>query len=89
MDRRGWGIHHMCGPAEQLVMTIHTIYEYPRDFPDHYVMRSCKVFESGAVMCPVACLYASLDEARNDLPRVLHRIPRQEYDEAQVVETWL
>ena len=70
-------------------LEIWTIYRRPADYPIFYVVRRSFVRDGGWLENdPEARLAIDLDEARKLIPWGLYRMPRQEDDEPQIVETW-
>jgi hypothetical protein len=65
-----------------------TVYEHPRDYPDHFVARK---FLVTTVTQPTTDMFVadSLEELRSLLPHGLHRLPRFEHDDPKIVEVWL
>jgi hypothetical protein len=70
-----------------------TIYDHPRDFPDHVVVRPFAVRPGSLEPEPhqVGCLYRTLTAARTDCRRngcsgFLQRDPG---DDVNIIETWL
>lgn len=47
-------------------LTLWTIYDHPRDFPRHYVVRGFDILPGGERARPIVCLYDSLTDARHD-----------------------
>ena len=72
------------------MMTGWTIYDHPKDFPKHYVVRQWWVTDTGDVvfrMVGVVC--ESLEEARAHVPESTIRFPREPADDPVITETWL
>lgn len=68
-----------------------TIYKHPLDFPEKYVMRRwIQLPEREALpeAKPVA-VGDGLNEVRLALPLGLTRVPRQEWQDQVIVETWI
>jgi hypothetical protein len=64
-----------------------TIYDHPRDFPRHVVVRAVAV---GIGKAACACLYDTLAEAREDCARLASvPMPRDPDDDEVIVETWI
>jgi hypothetical protein len=76
-------------PREPTV-SMWTVYDRPRDYPDHVVVRRCYV-GAGVVMHSAECeLFANVEHARESLAlRGLTCIGREPGDEPQIVEAWL
>jgi len=67
-----------------------TIYRHPLDFPDHYVVRQWWVLEGGVLVAKlVGIVCHSLEEAREQIPPSAICIPREDADDAVIVETYL
>jgi hypothetical protein len=65
------------------------IYERPRDYPHHYVMRRWTI-GAGALEADGYCIIApTLEEIRSHVPVHCVRIDRAPQDEPQIVEAWL
>lgn len=63
------------------------IYDRPRDYPDHVVVRKWLVREQAE---PTPCtLHDSIEAARAALPPGLVCLPRDPHDDPFIVETWL
>lgn len=73
------------------VLSVWTVYEHPRDYPDDFVVREHRVYSDGTTHpMPEAQRYQTLSAARAPLEtRGLHRMPRAEQDDPCIVETWL
>lgn len=64
------------------------VYDHPADYPEHFVARKWTA-KAGAAVATMEYRFAkTLDEIRQAIPQGLHRFPRNEQDEPQVVETW-
>lgn len=74
-----------------VVMQMWTVYERPSDFPDDYVARRWDIVRGAREPIASGVLFAAktLEQLRELLPEGLHRMPRQEGDEPQIVEVWL
>ena len=66
-----------------------TIYNRPRDYPAHYVVRMWTASDGGVIMGKVAALCGSLDEARAQIPPDAIYLGRQPDDDPVIVETWI
>jgi len=68
-----------------------TIYKYPKDYPDRYVVRAWTIGDEGEVVFnpEVLVLSVTLEEAREYLPVGLIRVERDPEDDPVIVETWL
>lgn len=61
------------------------IYDHPRDYPDHFVVRR---WVGDVPTCDFA-IADTLDAARAEVPDGLYRIPCQIADDPVLVEVWL
>jgi hypothetical protein len=78
------------GNALHEALIFWTIYERPTDFPDGYVLRPTIVHTDGRVEVLMSSAVHSHDlEELRACVRGLHRMPRMEQDEPQILETWL
>lgn len=66
-----------------------TVYDHPRDYPTHWVVRESVVAGGKLTMAPSPWLAVTLDEARALVPPGLHCMPRQPTDDPVIVEVWL
>jgi hypothetical protein len=74
--------------AHELIF--YTIYDHPRDFPDHYVLRPHYVGRHGIRAGPVACLSESLAALREPLEAAgLLRFVEGPSGDPAILETWL
>lgn len=71
-------------------LSMWTVYERPRDYPEHYVARRWENV-GGREPVPTTDVFvaASLAEVRALLPPGLHCIPRFPDDQPVIVEIWL
>lgn len=75
-------------PAEALTML--TIYDRPRDFPDRVVVREWTIADGQEVPGAAAIEFADLAAARRHCAeRMSYCLPRDERDDACIVETWI
>lgn len=77
---------------QNTVLRVYVIYDHPRDYPDHFVLRAWDV--AGSVPVPIpelqTRLAATLDEARGHLPPDwLVNIGRQPDDDVAILEVWI
>lgn len=70
-------------------MLIWTIYEKPKDHPDHYVVRRFMVSAGIVMHDPVCQLADTLENARALLPAGLVNLGRSPQDQNSIIETWL
>lgn len=72
-------------------MTFYTIYDHPKDYPRHFVVREWTL-PLGVDQKPVAgnpMLFATLEAARHWVPRGMASMPRSLGDDPKIIETWL
>lgn len=74
-------------PATDLPMWV--VYERPRDFPAHFVVRMHVVGPGGRTRFGEARLATTLADARKLVPPGRTRLPRVPADDPVIVETWL
>lgn len=73
-------------------LSIYTIYDHPKDFPDGFI---CRRFESTGVpvarviACEVVGTGETLEQVRQCLPPGLVRLDRHPNDDPNIIETWL
>jgi len=72
-------------------LILYTIYDHPKDFPHHYVVRPHAVTPGDVMPHGFSCLYNTLEEARadcidNGADTCLMREPD---DDPVIIETWL
>jgi hypothetical protein len=71
-------------------LSMYTVYDRPRDFPRHIVVREFICDAGGARPKPFACLYDSLQDVRREMrARALFCMPRAPEDDPKIVEVWL
>jgi hypothetical protein len=72
-------------------MVFWTIYDHPRDHPNHFVVRCWKVQRGEKEpLCYKRCVLATtLEEARATIPEGLHCMGRRPKDDTKIVEVWL
>ena len=77
--------------GEQIVMFMYVIYDHPKDFPDHWVLRRYLITQD--LMSPMptytAGLYNSLAAARADVEPGSLRFPPHPGDDEIISEVWL
>lgn len=70
--------------------TVYTIYEKPKDYPDHIVLRKWTVDHSTGKAYPGPVeVCDSLAEARSKIPRGFHNMRRMPGDDHTIVESWI
>lgn len=63
------------------------IYEYPADYPEHFVVRRWEI-TPGSALPGDGSLHDTLEEARTMVPPGLVCLPRAPDDDAAIVEVW-
>jgi len=86
----GW-CGKVCDAFSGAMMT-YTVYENPADFPGRFVVRRWMITRHSADPIAVkephaVCL--TLETARQSIPAGLYRLPRENSDDACIVETWI
>lgn len=68
--------------------THYIIYDRPKDYPDHFVVREFDIFPN--LVVPGRCRLAySLEQARNLVPPGLALVQPDPSDDPVIVEIWL
>jgi hypothetical protein len=71
-------------------LCVWVIYEKPRDFPNHFVVRRQWAVGKNHIEVDREChLTRTLEEARKLIPLGLYRFPRDPSDDPFIVESWL
>ena len=71
-------------------LSIWTVYDHPRDYPDSWVARRSAISRTVGVVITADMFTAdTLDELRALLPPGLYRLPRYPQDDPKIVEVWL
>jgi hypothetical protein len=65
------------------------VYEHPKDYPGHFVVRRWAFGPRGFQACQDAQLATTLEEARALVPGSYMRMPRAAGDDAVIVESWV
>jgi hypothetical protein len=73
------------------MLSLFVVFDHPRDFPLHVVVREQCVTRTGQIAHrAVACLYTTLSEAMQEYrERGLHWLPREPDDDPVILGTWL
>jgi hypothetical protein len=67
-----------------------TVYDHPRDNPQHYVARLFYVGKQGSIATAISFASTNLDELRARLEDLgLIRLHRDPKDDPVIMETWL
>jgi hypothetical protein len=82
-------LHPEASTAAAQVLPMWTIYDHPRDMPEHWVARRWEVSGTGGVATPEVLTADTLEALRAQLPPDLCRMPRQPGDDPTIVEVWL
>jgi hypothetical protein len=69
-------------------LNIWTIYDHPKDYPEHFVVRRWKI-ETGQAVAGECKLADTLEEARKLVPWQSTRLGRMANDDPVIVENWL
>lgn len=74
-----------------VLLSVWAIYERPRDFPEHFVVRRWRVLDGRRHPVPdhLAGLATSLEKARGMVPTGLTRLAHQPGEDPKIVETWV
>jgi hypothetical protein len=70
------------------LLFMYTVYRFPSDYPDKWVVRRWAVYAGGPVPGQ-AVVFDTLERARTSLPPGLCRLERSPRDEPQIYEVWL
>lgn len=67
------------------------LYERPRDYPQHFVVRAHDVVEGRVLVRPVCALFHTLEYARSFCRGLPYSVPmaRMTGDDPRLVEVWL
>ena len=73
-------------------MLIHTVYDHPRDYPWHYVVRASTIEDGEARPHDACALFLFLDKARawivQEYPGAVC-LPRSPEDDPVILEVWM
>jgi hypothetical protein len=76
--------------AKTGTLTMWTVYDRPRDFPENFVARCFDINPDGAAATPHVIVAKSLRHIRRTLLRAgLVMLTRSPEDDRKIVETWL
>ena len=70
-------------------MVIYTIYDKPKDYPEHYVMRMLIVRDTKVIFGPLISKEKTLAEVRKKLKPGMVMMPSYENDDRAILETWM
>jgi hypothetical protein len=83
-------IETAAAPHDDILLTIWTVYDRPRDFPAHVVVRRRHITAGCDRPSTAALLFPTLAEARAHLAaKQLIRLDRDPADDPAVVEIWI
>jgi hypothetical protein len=72
------------------LLSVWTVYDHPKDYPDSWVARRHEVRAGGQTVATMDAVFGtSLDDVRAKLPPDLYCLPRQPDDEPHIVESWI
>ncbi len=75
---------------ERRLLVMWTVYDHPRDYPQHFVARKWEIHPGGERMTDEILKFASLEILREVMQRKgLSRLTRSPGDDPVIVETWL
>lgn len=69
-----------------LKLTMFVLYDHPSDFPDKIVVR---VWDALNGPTNIACLFDTLDAAREAMPQHFTCLPRANTDDPVIIESWV
>lgn len=70
-------------------MLMYVIYDHPRDYPEHFVVRAWSVGFGAVLPLGDPMLTKTLDAARGHVPWHATNIGRERYDDPVIVEVWM
>ena len=69
---------------------MHVIYDHPKDFPDHFVVREHYITAGGKCLPSlISHQFDTLDDARESVRYCRICIPRHPDDDKPIVESWI
>ena len=72
------------------ILSIWTLYDHPRDHPQHFIARRHEIAEGGSKPTNDILVSASLDRLRTQMQqRGLFKLPREDGDDPVIVESWI
>lgn len=73
------------------VLSMWTVYDHPKDYPDKYVARRFDIADGKAAATDSIIIAADLKTLRDILAIEMHlgRLTRSSDDDPKIVETWL
>lgn len=70
-------------------LDIWTIYYNTSDLPGLYTARRSSIGRDGIIPASSVFIGKTLDGIRTTIPKGLHRLPRDPFDDPVIVEVWL
>lgn len=70
-------------------MMVFTVYDHPRDYPNHFVVRGWEIDNLEPRPRQECTLASTLDEARKAIPKGFINIGRFEDDDSVILEVWI
>jgi hypothetical protein len=67
----------------------YAIYDHPRDFPDHFVVREWRVHDGQVYPAEDCWLTNTLEEARALIPSGMYNFGRFPTDDPVILEVWI
>lgn len=67
----------------------YAIYDHPRDFPDHFVVREWLIKDGQVTPAEECWLTQTLEDARALIPRGMYNFGRYPQDDPVIVEVWI
>jgi hypothetical protein len=72
------------------VVSHYVVYERPKDYPNHFVVREWRIHSDGSIEARQSCALApTLEEARTFIPAWCINIGRQLWDDPSIKEVWI
>jgi hypothetical protein len=83
-------VQNMKPPNDPKILYLYTVYDHPKDYPNHFVARRFEVSGDAAGATSDMQLFDSLEEVRKLFQSWgLFCLGRSRMDEPQIVETWV
>jgi hypothetical protein len=90
VDPVQWIMSQQWEAQQQGILSLWSIYDHPKDFPDDFVARMFHVDKSGSHPTNKLMVGPSLNQLRATMQRAgLTCLTRNKEDPPQIVETWL
>jgi hypothetical protein len=71
------------------MLDMYVVYDHPRDFPNHFVVRHWLVDADGGKPTDRCVIGRTLDEVRSAIPAYCVRLERNPGDDPVIIESWL